>query len=103
MASVTVARTIRITVEIDTVMVVRRATTASAWCPDCQAEVDTIRLGGEGLVAPGAAEQVQRWLETGKLHHWQPPGEPERICLSSLMRCFEEVGIVRMRVAKEAT
>ena len=96
-------RTVRITVETDTVMVVRHATTAPAWCPGCQSEVDAISLESDGLAGLGAMPQIQEWLDTGKLHHWQSPGGPTHICLSSLLSCFEQLGTPRMQIAKEAT
>lgn len=103
MGSVVVGRTVKVTVETDTVMVVRHASTVPAWCPRCEVEVDVIGLESDGLAEPAATAQIQEWLDTGALHHWQPPGGPTQICLSSMLRCFEQDGIPRMRIAEEAT
>ncbi len=82
-------KTTRITVETETVMIVRHAKTASAWCPDCRAEVDVITLDNDSLAEPITAAHIREWVGTGKLHFWQKPNEPAQICLSSLLRCLE--------------
>ena len=66
-----VLRTTRITVETESLMVVRRAKATVAWCPDCHAEVDVITLTQDSFSELTTAAQMQRWLGTGKLHLWQ--------------------------------
>jgi len=103
MGRVMLVKTARITVETDTVMIVRQARTAPGWCPICRAEVDVITLDSASIAEPGCAEQLQDWLNTGKLHFWQPPNGPAQICLPSLLHCFELDGLPKMRIAKETT
>ena len=98
-----VVKTARITVETDTVIVVRRASTAPAWCPVCQAQVDAITLDKSSPAEPAAVAQIQSWLNSGKLHLWQQPNGPTQICLASLLRCFELDGVPKFRIAKETT
>lgn len=83
-----VVKTTRITVETETLIIIRRTRTALAWCPDCRAEVETINVS-ESLAEPAAAAQLKEWLDTGKLHMWQPVDGPAQICLISLLHCFE--------------
>lgn len=89
MERVMVVRTARVTVETDTVVVVRNARTAPAWCPDCQTEVDVITLDDVTLAEKGAAAQMHEWRNTGKLHSWQLTDGRAQICLPSLLQCFE--------------
>ena len=84
-----VLRTTRITVETDTLVVVRRARAVSAWCPECRAEVDVIALAGDSMAEAATAAQFQQWLDTGTLHIWQHPDGRAQICVTSLLRCFE--------------
>ena len=82
-------KTTRITVETETLMIVRRAKAGLAWCPDCRAEVDVITLDNDSLAKSITAAHIEEWLGTGKLHLWQPAQGPTQICVSSLLRCFE--------------
>jgi hypothetical protein len=79
-------RTTRITVETDTFLVVRRATAALAWCPDCSAEVDVITLTRDSISEPATAAQLEGWLRTGKLHLWRSGGGAVQICVISLLQ-----------------
>ncbi len=69
-------KTTRITVETDTLMVIRRARAVLAWCPNCRAEVNVINLTTESLANAATTAQFQHWLDTGKLHLWQPANGP---------------------------
>jgi len=101
MERVMVVRKARITVETDTVMVVRRAKTACGWCPQCGAEVEVITLDNAGATEPAATAQLQEWLSTDKLHIWQIADGPAQICLASLLKCIELDGVPRTRITKE--
>jgi hypothetical protein len=87
-------KTTRITVETETLMIVRRAKAALSWCPDCRADVDVITID-DSLAEPVAAARVQEWLGTGKLHLWQPAYGPAQICVTSLLQCFESEEVQR--------
>ena len=82
-------KTTRITIETETLLIIRRATVSSAWCPNCDAEVDVITLENDSLAEQITATQIQEWLATGKLHFWQIPNGPARLCVTSLLHCFE--------------
>ena len=86
-------KAVRITVETETLMVVRRARVTRAWCPGCGSEVDVITLENRSLDEHVTAAQFDEWLGTGRLHLLQAAepasGTPTQICVSSLLRCFE--------------
>jgi hypothetical protein len=82
-------RTTRITVETESLVVIRRAKAALAWCPECLANVETITLDAGSLAEPATAAQIREWLATGKLHLWQPVNGCARICVTSLLQCSE--------------
>jgi len=82
-------RTTRITVETETLLVVRRAKAVLAWCPGCRAEVDVITFDNNTLAEPVTTAQIQDWLGTSKPHVWLTADGPTQICLTSLFRCFE--------------
>jgi hypothetical protein len=87
-------RTTKITVETESLVVIRRAKAVLTWCPECLANVETIMLDADSLAEPATATQIREWLATGKLHLWQPVNGSAQICVTSLLQCFEldEVG-----------
>jgi hypothetical protein len=90
------AKTTRITVETETLLIVRRAKADLAWCSECRAEVDVITLDNDTLAEPNAAAQIQEWLGTSKLHCWRSANGPAQICLPSLFQCFELEEVQRL-------
>ena len=82
-------KTTRITLETETLLVIRRAKPILAWCPDCRDEVDVITLDNDTLAEPITAAEFQEWLGSSKLHFWQTADGQDQICLPSLYRCFE--------------
>lgn len=88
MEQAVMAKTTRITVETEMLLIIRRAKAVSGWCPGCRAEVDVIALD-DNLPEPVTAAQIQEWLGTSELHFWQTADGPTQICLPSLFQCFE--------------
>lgn len=103
MERVRVVKTARITVETDTVMIVRQATTSRGWCPVCCAEADVVTLGQDSAADPSATTQIEEWVRTGQLHVWHQPDGPTQLCLASLLHCFELDAVPKFRIAKETT
>jgi hypothetical protein len=83
------AKTTRITLEKDTIMLVRHARAEQAWCPICGNVVDVVALANDALSEFLASNDVRGWIAAGKLHMSREPNGPVRICLASLLRCFE--------------
>ena len=81
-------RTTRITVETETVTLVRRAKVAVGWCPECHAEADVITLDEQSLADEETATQIQQWIATGNLHMCRAQGRVQ-LCVQSLLRFFE--------------
>jgi hypothetical protein len=82
-------RTTRITVEQDTITVIRRESVERSWCPVCAAEVDAVVVGGPCLTGILGEGTAHGWIAGGQLHASQQPGGTARICLPSLLQCFE--------------
>jgi hypothetical protein len=81
-------KTTRITVETETLIIVRHAKAAMCWCPGCRAEVDVVTLDSDSLIEPATAAQIRQWQATGKLHLSQSANGLIQICVSSLLQCF---------------
>ncbi|HVO59342.1 MAG TPA: hypothetical protein VMT53_00325 [Terriglobales bacterium] len=82
-----VVKSIRVTVETDTLMVVRHAKAVSAWCPDCGAHVDAVTLTPESFPDAASAALMQQWLAAGKLHLWHSTEGAVQVCVNSLLLC----------------
>jgi|SRR5215831_2099746 len=72
-------RTTRITIETESVLVVRRGRTVLRWCPECQTEVEVMLLADEQSGAP-----LLSGLSGAALHVWTAEGGTQ-ICLPSLI------------------
>ena len=77
-------RATRITVETETLVIVRREKAILAWCPDCLAEVDVIAL--DKLTEPVTAAQIHEWFGANDLHFWQMAEGSVLICVKSLLQ-----------------
>jgi len=86
----------KITVETETLMIVRHAKATRGWCPDCCAGVGVITLDDSAIPDPSTLARIQEWLVAGKLHFRQPATGPVQICLTSLLRCFESAEAQRI-------
>ena len=93
-------KTTRITIETESLLVVYRGRTFVAWCPVCCADVEAMTLEGNSLGEEIPSTLLRDWLATGKLHFWSPDGGPARICLTSLLRCFESEDARRLPTPK---
>ena len=75
-----ITRTTKITIETEGVLAIRQSRTVVAWCPECQAEVEVLRLEDASLL------QLLAGLRGGLLHVSRQPGSSTQICLPSLMQ-----------------
>jgi len=56
-------------------------------CPVCGGVMVTL---GQGRMLCGvASEQLNRWLESGAVHHSCRAGFPQMVCLHSLLICLQ--------------
>jgi hypothetical protein len=89
-------KTTRITIETESLLVVRRAKTVVAWCPACSADVEVMTVEGDDFSEAIPAAHLRDWLATGKLHLWRFGGGPAQICFPSLLQCFEAEAVPRL-------
>ena len=94
-------KTTRITVETERILFAHRAEQEVAWCPLCNRQGEFILIDIAAFMEPALAVQIQEWRETGRLHLWHQENGLTRICLVSLLCCFELDGNSGIRIAKE--
>lgn len=79
------AKSTKITIESDSLLIMRGRTSRSAWCTRCAEEVEMIALENTGVVSNLTPEEVEKWLNSVDLHRSQTPEGTELICLNSLL------------------
>ena len=80
------ARQMKITVETDSLLIVRGRNAARAWCPVCGAEAEMVALDTVGVVTNLDRPALEEWLKSGALHRSRNADGFEQICLPSLLR-----------------
>lgn len=80
-------RTTRITIEHETVTLIRRESVRRVWCPLCADEVDTIAWAD--LLQMLADEVLAQGIASGRIHVLDQTEPVIRVCLASLLRCLE--------------
>lgn len=89
------AKHTRITIETDSLLVLRGRRLLRAWCPVCSAEVEMIPLDGVGVVSNLTPPEVLAWMESEELHRTLAADGAALICLNSMLK--------RMHRAKSAS
>jgi hypothetical protein len=79
------AKPTKITVETDSLMIVRGRNSTRAWCPLCGAETEMVAIESVGVITNLDRPAVEEWLNSGALHRSQSADGSEQICLNSLL------------------
>jgi hypothetical protein len=79
------ARRTKITIETESLLVLRGRHATRAWCPACAAEVEAIALEDVGLVSNLERSALEEWLNSANLHRLQGTEGLTLICLNSLL------------------
>jgi hypothetical protein len=76
----------KITIETDSLLVLRGRSSLRAWCPLCGAEGEMIPIDGVGVISNLAPAEVGAWIESEDLHRSQECDGTPLICLNSLLK-----------------
>ena len=80
------AKQTKITIETDSLLVMRGTISPRCWCPECGADSELIPFDGIAVISNLTPSEVQAWLECEAIHHSQTPDGTRLICLNSLLR-----------------
>jgi hypothetical protein len=80
------AKRTRITIETDSLLVVRGRKSLRAWCYQCGAEAEMIPLNDVGVVSNLPLAEVREWMDSAVLHHTKTADGTDLICLNSLLK-----------------
>ena len=79
------AKHTKITIESDSLLILRSGSSQRAWCPRCAAEGDMIALENAGVVSNLDQPSLEEWLNSEELHRSRATDGSTLICLNSLL------------------
>lgn len=79
------AKQTKITIETDSLLVLRGRNSRRGWCPLCAAEGEMIALENTGVVSNLDGRALEEWLNSGDPHRLQAADGSVVICLNSLL------------------
>jgi hypothetical protein len=79
------AKLTTITLETNSLLVLRSRSSTRAWCPRCGADVEMFALQDTGVVSNLSQSEVEEWLNSSELHRSQGPDGAVLICLNSFI------------------
>jgi hypothetical protein len=82
---VSMAKQTKITIETDSLLILRGRSSVRAWCPRCAAEVEMIAMKEVGVISNLNPHALEEWLHSGELHRLQAPDGTALTCLNSLL------------------
>jgi hypothetical protein len=97
------AKHTKITIETDSLLLVRGRKASPVWCPQCAAASEMIPLDGIGVISNLPPSEVEIWLESEAIHHSKAADGARLICLSSMLkRVHKAKSIIRKITTKES-
>jgi hypothetical protein len=79
------AKQTKITIETDSLLILRGRSSTRAWCALCAAEAEMIALENVGVISNLDRSSVEEWLNSGELHRSRTSEGSDLICLNSLL------------------
>jgi hypothetical protein len=79
------AKQTTITIETDSLLILRGRSSRLAWCPLCAAEGEVIALEEVGVISNLDRSALEEWLDSGELHLSQSADGSSLLCLKSLL------------------
>ena len=82
----------KITIESDSLLILRGRSSLRAWCPDCACEVEMIPLDGVGVISNLAPPEIEAWIQSEDLHHVIGADGTPLICMNSMLKRIRKKG-----------
>jgi len=84
------AKQTKITIETESLVILRGRTMNRAWCPACAAEREVIAIEDIGVISNLKRAALEDWFNSGNLHRLQTADDSTLICLNSLLAQVQE-------------
>lgn len=85
------AKHTKITIETDTLLVMRGRKPLMAFCPACGVEVEMIPLEETGIVSNLTASEIEAWMQAEDMHRTHALNGALLLCLNSMVRRLHRV------------
>ena len=79
------AKQTRITIETESMLILRGRNSQPLWCPHCGAMAEMIAVENLGVMSNLDQLELEEWLNSEQLHRSQTTHGSELICLNSLL------------------
>jgi hypothetical protein len=79
------AKQTKITIETDSLLILRSRNSRRAWCPLCAAGGEMIALENVGVISNLEQTALEEWLNSAKIHRSQATDGSVLVCLNSLL------------------
>jgi len=83
----------KITIETDSLLILRSRSLRRAWCPLCSAESEMIALENVGLVSNLERPALEEWLNSADVHRLESGDGSVLVCLNSLLARVQKTKI----------
>jgi len=83
------AKQTKITIETDSLFILKGCRSQHAWCPRCAGMGEVIRLEETAVLSNLTALEVKEWLASEELHRYEAADGSTLICLNSLLRWMQ--------------
>jgi hypothetical protein len=75
----------KITIQTDSLLLLRGHSSTHALCPLCKAESEMVALEGLEVISNLDRTRVEEWINSGELHHLRGADGSPLVCLNSLL------------------
>ena len=79
------AKQSKITIESDSLLILRGRSFSRAWCPLGGSDAEMIALENIGVISNLDRTALEEWLNSGELHRSQDADGSAQVCLNSLL------------------
>jgi hypothetical protein len=79
------AKRTAITIETDSLLILRGRSSTRAWCSRCAAEVEMIAMEDTGVISNLDQPALEDWLNSKELHRLRTANGSTLTCLNSLL------------------
>jgi len=85
------AKQTTVTIEVDSLVIMRATGAQRGWCSRCAAEAEMVALESLAVVSNLDRQAVETWLNSGELHRMDAADGNAVICLNSLVARLQNV------------
>jgi hypothetical protein len=79
------AKQTTITIETDSLLILRGRNSRHGWCPRCEREVELIAIEDTGVMTNLQRPALDEWINSDEIHRFRAPDGSALTCLNSLL------------------